>query len=186
MRDRGFKTPAGSGNRISEILRLLAKVADKLGPENRETRAWMVENSPDPKIARILQDSTLLTMRVVNAIGQLEPVNGITISKVFRIPKGTVSKATRRLIAQKLIKRESLPNNRKEVLFRLTPLGRQLYDVHRAFDSQMERGFMRFLERYDPGQLDFIVRVLQETIETSFLELGGASPSSPQPEPLKP
>jgi DNA-binding MarR family transcriptional regulator len=154
---------------------LLSKVAEKLGPENRETRDWMAQYSPNPRVARILQESTLLTMRVLVAVGRLEPVNGVTISKEFRIPKGTVSKAARRLIAEKLVKREGLPNNRKEVLFRLTPLGKQLFDVNRAFDEQMERGFTRFLRRYDAKQLAFLTQVLQDTVETSFLLLGRES-----------
>jgi len=37
----------------------------------------------------------------------------------------------------------------------------------------MEKGFVRFLQRYKPDQLEFIARLLQESIETSFLELGG-------------
>jgi DNA-binding MarR family transcriptional regulator len=168
-----LKNNVDTGAVIAEIMGLLSKVAAKLGPESNETKKWMAQNSPNPKLARILQDSTLLTLRVLNAIGQLEPVNGITISKQFRIPKGSVSKATRRLVAKKLIVKESLPNNKKEVLFRLTPLGRELFDVHRAFDQQMERGFVRFLQRYEADQLDFIARLLQESIETSFLNLGG-------------
>ena len=163
---------ADTGTVIAKIMVLLSKVAEKLGPENNETKKWMAQNSRNPKVAEILQDSTLLMLRVLNAIGQLEPVNGITISKQFRIPKGSVSKTTRRLLAKKLIKKESLPNNRKEVLFRLTPLGRELFDVHQAFDRQMERGFVRFLQKYDADQLHFMVHVLQDSIETSFLDLG--------------
>jgi DNA-binding MarR family transcriptional regulator len=112
-----------------------------------------------------------MALCVLDAIGQLEPVNGITISKQFRIPKGSVSKATRRLIAKKLITRESLPNNKKEILFRLTPLGRELFHAHRAFDQQMERGFVQFLERYNTDELRLLVRVLHDAIETSFLSL---------------
>src|SRR6186997_772546 len=95
---------ADTGTVIAKIMVLLSKVAEKLGPENNETKKWMAQNSRNPKVAEILQDSTLLMLRVLNAIGQLEPVNGITISKQFRIPKGSVSKTTRRLIAEKLIK----------------------------------------------------------------------------------
>jgi len=157
---------------ISEIMGLLSKVADKLEPENRETKQWMVQNSRNPKVAEILLDSTLLTLQVLDAIGKLEPVNGITISKQYQIPKGSVSKTTRRLIAQKLITKETLPNNKKEVLFRLTPLGRDLFEVHRDFDQQMERGFVRFLQKYDSDQLHFLALLLQDVIETSFLELG--------------
>jgi DNA-binding MarR family transcriptional regulator len=170
--DRISKDHVDTGTVIAEIMVLLSRVSEKLGPENNETKQWMTQNSRNPMVAEILQDSTLLMLRVLNAIGQLEPVNGITISKQFRIPKGSVSKTTRRLIAKKLIKKESLPNNRKEVLFRLTPLGKELFDVHQAFDQQMERGFVRFLQKYDPDQLHFMVHVLQDSIETSFLDLG--------------
>ncbi len=167
-----LKNHTDTGAAIAEIMALLSKLSEQLKPENNETKQWMVQNSQNPKVAELLQDSTLMMLRVLDAIGQLEPVNGINISKQFRIPKGSVSKATRRLITKKLIKKESLPNNKKEVLFRLTPLGRELFDVHRAFDQQMERGFIRFLQKYDADQLQFIVRVLQDSIATSFLDLG--------------
>src|SRR5260221_9880950 len=104
---------------------LLSKVTERFEPDDHEMKQWMAQNFQNPAIIEILQEATLIMLRVVDAIGQLEPVNGITISKQFRIPKGTVSKATRSLIAEKLIKKEALPNNKKEILFRLTPLGRE-------------------------------------------------------------
>ncbi|HTP08294.1 MAG TPA: winged helix DNA-binding protein [Anaerolineae bacterium] len=157
---------------IVEIMALLDKVSEKFEPEYGETRQWMADHSGNPKITKILFDSSPTMLRVLNAVGQLEPVNGITISRQFHIPKGSVSKTTRKLIAQKLIKKESRPNNKKEMLFRLTPLGRELFEVHRAFDQQMERGFVRFLQRYEADQLQLVVRVLQDSIDTSFLDLG--------------
>ena len=144
---------------IKEIMALLGQVSEKLEPGNNELKQWLVQNSPHAAIAEILQDSTMMTLRVLDAIGRLEPVNGITISKQFHIPKGSVSKTTRRLIAKKLIKQESLPNNKKEVLFRLTPLGQQVLEVNRAFDQQMGRGFVRFLQRYNDAELRLLVRV---------------------------
>jgi len=61
-------------------------------------------------------------LHVLDAIGRLEPVNGIIISKQFGIPKGSVSKVTRKLAAKNLIITESIPNNKKEILFRMTAL----------------------------------------------------------------
>src|SRR6266498_688798 len=168
-----LKNHTDTGAAIAEIMALLSKLSEQLKPENNETKQWMVQNSQNPKVAELLQDSTLMMLRVLDAIGQLEPVNGINISKQFRIPKGSVSKATRRLITKKLIKKESLPNNKKEVLFRLTPLGRELFDVHRAFDQQMERGLIKFLQRYSADELRFIVLILQDLTETSFLNADG-------------
>ena len=161
---------------IAEIMSLLSEVSEKFEPENLGMKQWIVQNFNNPKIAELLQDSTLMMLRVLDAIGRLEPINGITISKQFRIPKGSVSKATQRLIAKKLIKTESLPNNKKEILYRTTPLGKELFQAHRAFDEEMENNFVQFLQKYDENELRFIVRILHDVTEVSFLNL--SSPPS--------
>lgn len=162
---------------IPQILALLAKLTEQFESEEHENWRWLAQHSSDPQIVGLLRDSTATALRVVDAVGRLEPVNGITISAQSRIPKGTVSKVTRRLIAQNLVSAESLPHNKKEILFRLTPLGRELFQVHRAFDEQMERGFMRFLRRYHPDELRLLARVLREATAASFLTLGLQAPS---------
>jgi DNA-binding MarR family transcriptional regulator len=156
----------------AEVLALLAKLTERFDSAENEEWRWLIAHSPSPLIVEILQDSTPMTLRVIDAIGRMEPVNGITISEQYRIPKGTVSKITQRLIAQQLVSPERLPNNRKELLFRLTPLGRDLFDLHRTFDEQMERGFIRFLQRYDAAALRLLVSILRDATEASFLQVG--------------
>ena len=155
---------------FAEILSLLGKVSEKLEPDNLGMKQWIIQHFEDSRIADLLEDSTVMMLRVLDAIGRREPVNGITISKQFRIPKGSVSKATRRLIAKKLIKAESLPNNKKEILYRTSPLGMELFQAHRAFDEQMEKSFIQFLERYKEDELRFLVRVLRDATEITFLD----------------
>jgi DNA-binding MarR family transcriptional regulator len=167
---------------IAEILALLAKVTERFESEENEEWRWIAQQSHNPLVVELLQDATITTLRVLDAIGRLEPVNGITISEQFRIPKGTVSKITRRLLAKHLISRESLPHNKKEILFRLTPLGRELFKVHRAFDVQMERGFIHFLQHYSADELQLLVRVLHDATEASFLTLGLQASSPPEKE----
>ena len=173
--NKRFTKSEGTEPLISEIMSLLSKITDKFEPENLGMRQWIIQHFNDPKIAQLLQESTLMMLRVLDAIGQLEPVNGITVSKKFRIPKGSVSKATRRLAAKKLIKTDSLPNNKKEILYRTTQLGKQLYEAHRAFDEQMEKEFTRFLNRYNRDELNFIVQVLQDFWNEPFLGLESRS-----------
>lgn len=153
-----------------QIIGLMGKATEHFEPDNNRMKQWMLEKFGDETLVDLLQDTTFIGLRVLDAIGQLEPVNGITISKQYRIPKGSVSKTTRRLVAKKLISQEALPNNKKEILFRLTPLGRRLFEAHRAFDQQMEKGFVRFLQKYEPDELRFIIRLLQDITESSFLE----------------
>jgi len=169
-----------TANLSDHILALLAKVTARFDSEENEEWQWLAQHSRNPLIVELLQESTTTTLRVLDTIGRLEPVNGITIAEHAHIPRGTVSKISRRLVAQNLISQESLPNNKKEILFRLTPLGRELFEVHRAFDEQMERGFLHFLQRYSADELRLLVRVLQDAIEASFLTLGHQA--SVQPE----
>lgn len=161
----------------AQIIALLGQVTDRFDSDEHEEWQWLAQHSHNPLVVELLRDSTATTLRVLDAIGKSEPVNSITISEHYRIPRGTVSKVTRRLVARNLITQESLPNNKKERLFRLTPLGRELFEVHRAFDEQMERGFMHFLQRYSADELQLLVRVLHDATEASFLTLGLQSPS---------
>jgi DNA-binding MarR family transcriptional regulator len=152
-----------------EVLSLVAQITHQFESQEHEGWQWIIAHSPNPQIADALQDSTSTALRVLHAIGRLEPVNGATVATQFGIPKGTVSKVTRRLIAKKLIISESLPNNRKEVLFRLTALGHEVFEFHSAFDQRMERGFLRFLQQYDVSELRVLVRILCDAGHAAFL-----------------
>lgn len=89
-------------------------------------------------------------------------MNGITISKQFGIPKGSVSKVTRKLTAKNLIVTETLPNNKKEILFRMTKLGKEIFEVHRAMHLEMEQRMSEFLRRYSADELRFIAKIIQD------------------------
>lgn len=75
---------------------------------------------------------------------------------------------TRRLLAKGLISKEALPNNKKESLFRQTPLGRGLYLTHRVIVQQIETSVVQFLQRYEISELRFIRRLLHDILEVSF------------------
>ena len=64
----------------AEILALLAKMTERFDSAENEEWRWLIEHSPRPLIVEILRDSTPMALRVIDAIGRMEPVNGITIS----------------------------------------------------------------------------------------------------------
>jgi len=168
---------------ITEILALLAAATHQVESQQNESWQWLAEaSSHDPLLLVALRDMTITSLRVIDTIGRLEPVNGITISTHSGLPKGTISKVTRRLVAQNLVNGAHRLPNHKEIYFRLTRRGRELFTVHRAFDDQMERGIVRFLGRYQSDELRFLVRVLREASDTSFLSLGAAEPPTEQQE----
>jgi DNA-binding MarR family transcriptional regulator len=163
---------------IDDLLASLAAITERFESSEQEGWQWIRQHSSHPQLAELLQEMSPTAIRVFDAIGRLEPVNGITIAEQLRIPKGTVSKITRRLLANNLIRTESRPNNKKEIWFRLTALGRDLDQVHRAFDELMERGIRAFFHQYTVQELRLLVQIAQEASAASFVTLGQEAPIS--------
>ncbi len=154
---------------IDQINVLIREMGQNLADEDDHEHRWMVQHCENPDVAALLPEMTVGMLHVLDAIGRLEPVNGITISKQFGIPKGTVSKVTRKLSAKNLIITETIPNNKKEILFRITPLGKQVFDIHRAMHVEMEQRMSAFLRRYSADELKFIARIIHDFGEMRWL-----------------
>jgi DNA-binding MarR family transcriptional regulator len=157
---------------IDDLLSSLGAITDRFASTEDEGWQWIMRHSSHPQLAELLQAMSPTAVRVFAAIGLLEPVNGVTVAEQVGIPKGTVSKITRRLLADDLIRADARPNNKKEIWFRLTTLGRELDQVHRAFDALMERGFHAFFDHYTVEELRLLVRVVHEAANASFVTLG--------------
>ncbi|MCY8977486.1 MarR family transcriptional regulator [Bacillus atrophaeus] len=163
---------SGEQNKDRLIKELLGAVKDiqlKFQSEDDEESQWLVENSPNPIVAELIKEMTITMLHVLDAIGKLEPVNGTTISKQFGFSKGTVSKITKRLVDRQIIFIEYLPDNKKEILFRTTSLGKEIYRLHEALHHQINIGVNCFLQRYKENELRFLVNVLHEILHTSWI-----------------
>ncbi|OKP74629.1 MarR family transcriptional regulator [Paenibacillus sp. P3E] len=155
---------------IHNLMESASKLQKHFQTEDDDERRWMIRNCNNPLVIEFLQESTVMMLHVIDAIGKLEPVNGASISKEFGIPKGSVSKVTRRLLEKGIISTEFLPDNKKEVLFRTTALGREVFELHQALHRQMNIGIQLFLERYTEEELSFIIRGLEDTMEATWTE----------------
>ena len=93
-------------------------------------------------------------------IGRLEKPNVTALSDATGITRGGVSKAVARLDEAGLIERYQLPENRKEVYYRLTPAGiaiqQKLLDAQRALDEKALCFVRRLPEAQKQAVLDFM------------------------------
>jgi len=108
---------------------------------------------------------------VLDAIGKLGRANGSTLSSRFGFPKGTISKLTKRLAALGLIAFETIPGNKKELYFVITPLGETIYKLHERLDERILAGATRFMADYSEEQLKFIRDFMNKLTSHSFLQL---------------
>jgi len=80
--------------------------------------------------------------------------------------KGTVSKHVQRLVEAGLVRREPVPNNRKEVRLVLTPDGEAVVGVHARMHDEMAAGLQDFLLRYSATELATVTKILTDLMAT--------------------
>lgn len=156
---------------LNEMFIQIGVIQKKFQSEGEdEERRWMIAKTSDTKVIEILKEATVIMLHVIEAVGEMQPVNGISISKHFGIPKGSISKITRRLVEQDVMRSEYLPDNKKEVWFSLTTIGQSIYDIHKQLHSHIEHNVRKFLGRYNQEQLKFLVQCMKDTSETSWVQ----------------
>ncbi|WP_055108156.1 MarR family transcriptional regulator [Paenibacillus ihumii] len=103
----------------------------------------------------------LSTIHVLDCIGHHEPINHSAIAEKLKLSKASITKISKKLLDLDLIRRTQLNDNRKEVYFRLTPYGKQLFELHRDMHEAEEQRFMRFLDNYSESELQTIFKFFQ-------------------------
>ncbi|SFE53013.1 DNA-binding transcriptional regulator, MarR family [Paenibacillus catalpae] len=155
---------------LNEMLVQVGLIQKKFQSEGEdEEKRWMMAQTKDPKAIQFLKETSTIMLHVIDAIGEMQPVNGIAISKHFGIPRGSISKLTRRLVEQEVINSENLPGNKKEVWFSLTPLGQSIYDLHKNLHAQIGQNVRKFLGRYSIEQMKFLLQCMKDTSQTSWV-----------------
>ena len=93
-------------------------------------------------------------------IEKLERPNATLLAETLGITRGGASKAVSKLQSLGLVERYQLPDNRKEVYYRLTGSGQQRLDVLRRSLEALAGQELRFLqtlpEEHKPIILDFL------------------------------
>lgn len=138
--------------------------------EDDEERNWMMKQTDNPAVITFLKSCTVMMLHVLDAIGELEPVNGVRISQRLDIPRGSISKITRKLVDENVIQAEYLPDNKKTILFRTTPLGKEIFRIHQTLHRIVGTNVHAFLSSYDTQQLSFLIQVLEDILKTSWVK----------------
>ncbi|ALC82365.1 MULTISPECIES: helix-turn-helix domain-containing protein [Bacillus] len=135
-----------------------------------EEKQWLIEHCTNEGLVKVIQQMTVLMLHILDVIGECEPINGISISKKFGTPKGTVSKITCKLVQLELIYANYLENNKKEILYCTTSLGKELFQLHRELHKQIDDNFKNFLKKYDKNELETVTNFLKNIAQTSFMK----------------
>ncbi|MEF2969095.1 MarR family transcriptional regulator [Paenibacillus sp. M1] len=145
-------------NRIEKSMyRLLISETDE-----DQDRLWLIERISDDRLKKLLPALSLSSLHILDVIYEHDGIKGVDIAREMGLTKGAVSKITRKLLGQGLIRKTQLPDNLKEIYFSVTPLGAELAELHRLFHQEQDRKAMELLASFDAASLGIVADFLEK------------------------
>lgn len=109
-----------------------------------------------------LEEYSYSETHCIDYIGKTELPNVTKIADNMQMTRGAISKMTKKLLAKGLIEKYTLESNKKEVYFKLTESGMELYKEHEKRHKLWEQRDSKFLERYSPEEIRIIGKFMNE------------------------
>lgn len=98
----------------------------------------------------------------IDAIGSIERPNVTRIAQHLGMTRSAISKIAKRMQAAGLVESYQLPDNRKEVYFRLTPAGQEVFDDHEARHNLWRARDEEFFARHSEEELAVIESFMRD------------------------
>jgi DNA-binding MarR family transcriptional regulator len=105
----------------------------------------------------------------VHLLDNIKEHEGAKVSELagfMNMTNGAVSQTAKKLLDKGLVEDYKLPENRKEVFFRLTPLGEKVYKGHKKHHEKMNGGFYDYLNGLSEKNIQVICNFLDAMIQS--------------------
>lgn len=116
----------------------------------------------------------------IEYIGKNEDANVTKLSKDFNMTRGAISKLTKKLITKGLIESYQKPENKKEIYYKLTKNGEEVFDVHKKLHIKFIDRDKEIFEKFSSEELETIIKFAEQYdlhLKSKIEELGIGSKS---------
>ncbi|WMM24897.1 MarR family transcriptional regulator [Tissierella sp. MB52-C2] len=110
----------------------------------------------------IFKKYNLSQVHCIDCIGNLEDTNVTKISEELNMTRGAISKITKKLLSEGLIKQYKKPDNKKEIFFELTDRGWEVYHAHRELHDISEIEYINIFKKFNDNEIEIIISFLKE------------------------
>ena len=142
---------------------------------NRVSERHHLIKTIEEKKLKIMRENTFMEVHCIDFIERMQDANVSKLAKAFRVTKGAISKVTKRLIETGAIERYQKPDNKKEVYFKLTDIGREIYREHELMHQmRIERdiGFFSSLSHEEKERLNEYLNKIYAQIAEELKKMG--------------
>lgn len=88
--------------------------------------------------------------------------NVTKLAEAFYMTRGAISKMTKKLIKKGVIESYQKPDNKKEILYRLTEKGKDIYNVHEGLHKEFYARDKAIFDEITDEQLDGMLRFAEK------------------------
>jgi DNA-binding MarR family transcriptional regulator len=98
----------------------------------------------------------------IECIGKNEDSNVTKLAESFYMTRGAISKMTKKLIQKGVIESYQKSDNKKEVYFRLTSQGQDIYKVHEELHKEFQERDKVVFEHVTEEQFDLMLSFIEK------------------------
>jgi Transcriptional regulators len=104
----------------------------------------------------------LAEVHCIDWIGRVERANVTKVANDMNMTKGAICKINKKLLSKGLIESYQLPENNKEIYYRLTDCGQKVYEEHKKCHEKAKTEKMALLKNYTADEQAVILRFLND------------------------
>jgi DNA-binding MarR family transcriptional regulator len=142
---------------MNEFIEKLYKMSNVINDEMRTARDYGVGFKIHHSEVHLLE-----------TIDKHEGANASELSKILGFTNGAISQAAKKLLDKALIENYQIPNNKKEVYFRLTDLGLKVLKGHREHHAKINGTFFDFMSNRATEKDVRVIMEFMDMIIASF------------------
>ncbi|QHI71695.1 MarR family transcriptional regulator [Aminipila terrae] len=98
----------------------------------------------------------------IEYIGRNSDSNVTKLAESLYMTRGAISKMTRKLIKKGAIESYQKPDNKKEIYFRLTKQGQEVYNIHEELHKEFQERDKVVFEQITEEQLDSMLNFVEK------------------------
>ncbi len=110
----------------------------------------------------ILDEYNINEMHCIHFIGELEKPNVTKLAHSLKISKAAVSRIIKKLLKKEAIQTYSSDENKKEIYYRLTSLGEQIFAAHNKIHNRWCNDELNYLKSFTKDQLLSVLDFLKK------------------------
>ncbi|MBS6022702.1 MarR family transcriptional regulator [Paraclostridium sordellii] len=114
------------------------------------------------KMEESLKEYKSSEVHCIEYIGSNVDTNVTKLSEYFYMTRGAMSKLTKKLIKKGVIESYQKPDNKKEIYFRLTEQGKEVYKTHEKLHKEFQARDKSIFEQVTEEQFDSMLNFIEK------------------------